>query len=365
MPKLTKEITEGHQFSRSSNGGQLADAQTRVFRVVLSEPGEVVNPETECQIRIGDPHPINSQVVCTSYDIKYEGAGRMVFLCTFQYQSSATSSGEENRNQPPDVRPANWSVSTSLMEMPIVTWNESDNNGVIGAAEPAANPVGDMYEGISRVAPVTTIVVEEFEKDDPTKYCEYVGVVNADLFRIGSLYLLKREVMFRGLQARPTVESWGGELYRGWTVSYEFVYRRNEVQGLYYEGQVYDDFIGWDIAVPQSGFNIINKSAALGGGIHEVGSLALAHSAEGKIANWPDDPDLVEGTEDKKVRGMVLVASYGTDGGASQLPCAQPIPLNGDGTPRSSTANPKVIVRRWCVHTEVSFADTFGHLRLQ
>jgi hypothetical protein len=222
-----------------------------------------------------------------------------------------------------------------------------------------------MYEGITRLEPVTTIVIEEFEKEDPTKYCDLVGVVNQELFFIGSLTCDKRTLMFRGLQARPTVESWGGELYRGWTVSYEFVFRRNYVRGLYYNGQLYDDNLGWDIAVPQSGFNIINKSAALGGGIHEVGSLALAHSAEGKIANWPDDPDLVEGTEGKKVRGMVLVASYGTDGGASQLPCAQPIPLNADGTPRSSTANPKVIVRRWCVHRDVFFNNVFDHLRLQ
>ena len=38
MPKGVTEISQGNQFSRSANEGQLADSATRTFRVLLNSP---------------------------------------------------------------------------------------------------------------------------------------------------------------------------------------------------------------------------------------------------------------------------------------------------------------------------------------
>jgi hypothetical protein len=58
---------------------------------------------------------------------------------------------------------------------------------------------------------------------------------------------------------------------------------------------------------------------------------------------------------------MVMVFEY-ENGGASQLPSAQPIPINDNGRPRIDTASPKVLVYRYQVQDEIDFSQ-FG-LRL-
>jgi hypothetical protein len=250
-----------------------------------------------------------------------------------------------------------------MVEVPAYSWAEVVNEGGdFEPEEPAANPCGDMYDGVTKLEPVVTITVEQQELIDPTRHVMHVGKTNENVIDIGSLSCPRRTVMLRSVQARPFVEQYGDILYRGWAVSYEFAFRLNRIAGLRLgesDNQTAD--IGWDIAVPQTGLNIINKDEALGGGIHEIGSLLLEHE-DYKIKDWPDDPSLAPGTNNRKVRGMILVHSY-ESGGASQLPCAQPIPLNDDGTPRSSTATPKVIVKRYKVTEEIDFKTTLN-LRL-
>lgn len=365
MPKIVSDIHSGVGFQRSSdNGKNLADAQTRVFRIILNDPSEVIDVQKEVGVKIGDVHPVNSNLYCTSWDAKYEGDSRTVVIATFNYQSTPSAQGQDRNEQPPDIRPANWSTSTTIMEVPAQSWVEvGQNNLAAGNAEAPINPAKDRVEGISSFDALVTISIEQYCVDDPTEHCLYAGSVNKEVIRVGSLTCQPGSVMFRGVQAKPTIESFGDLFYRGWTATYEFAYRPNYVKGISSGNGTYDGNIGWDIAVPQTGFNIINKSAALGGGVHEIGSLVLQHGSDGKIANWPDDPDLATGTEDKKVRAMVLVHAYADGGGASQLPCAQPIPLNDDGTPRAITANPPVKVRRYRTNREVNFTNTFG-LRL-
>lgn len=340
MPKLTSEISSGSQFSRSSEAGALADTQTRVFRILLNEPGEVVDPMKECGIKVGDPHPVNTNVYCTSFDIKFEGESRMVFLCTFQYQSTAggEEGGDDPKSQPPDIRVANWSISTSLIEVPVTAWYEIDDSGDIvggiGNFKKAHNPVGDLYEGVTQLKPVTTFTFEQFELQPPTRWLGAVSSVNEEQVTFPGITCGKRSLMFRGYNARAAVEFWGDRPYRGWTVTYEFAYRPDT----------------WDIRIPQSGFNIFNAPYGSVGGAHgqnvEAGSLLLKHSG-GKIKGWPSAIEPADGTGAEKTRAMVLVYEYET-GGASQLPSAQPIPLNDDGSPRWSGAVPKVLVKRYC-----------------
>jgi hypothetical protein len=65
-------------------------------------------------------------------------------------------------------------------------------------------------------------------------------------------------------------------------------------------------------------------------------------------------------TPGEKVRGMVKVYEYET-GGTSQLPCAQPIPLNDNGRPRKSGLMP--LVYGYQVHRAIDLTKTLG-LRL-
>lgn len=341
MPKLVSEISSGVQFSRSSDAGVLSDSQTRVFRIALNEPGELVYPTEECGVRIGDPHPVNTNIYCTSFDFKFEGESRSVLLVTFQYKSTAgADANEDPKSQPPDIRLANWSISTSLIEVPVTRWREITPPPVevAGELKDAHNPVGDLYEGITTLKPVVTFVFEQFDFEPPSRWASVSGNVNGSQVQFPGLSCNTRTLLFRGASGKPAVEFWGDQLYRGWNTSYEFAYRADS----------------WDIRIPQSGFNIFNTPFGSVNGAQgqdvEAGSLLLKHSS-GKIKGWPNSIEPADGTGAEKTRAMVLVYEYET-GGASQLPSAQPIPLNDDGSPRWSGADPKVLVKRYSVYEE-------------
>lgn len=365
MPRLVSEISSGQQFSRSAADGKLADSQVRSFRILLNQPGETVDVQAACGILIGDRHPVNTNVYCVSWDVKFDGESRMVLVATFNYQSTPSSRpGQDNNDQPPDVRPANWSASTAIAEMPVQFWDEIGRTGfTIAKGIPAVNGAGDMYDGVSRFEAVVTISIEQFESSDPFRHSLYAGSVNKDQIRIGSLVCFPGSLMFRGVQCRPTVESWGAAVYRGWSATYEFMFRRNYVTGLFdpLDGVKYDEAIGWDLAVPHTGFNVLCDLNAVN---VEKSGMPLKHTESGKIDGWPNNVSLMAGVAaGQKARAMVLVHSY-ADGGASQMPSAQPIPLNRDGTPRIHTADPKVLVFRYRPNDAINFLETFG-LRLE
>ena len=351
MANKAKEISAGAQFSRSMEEGVVADSLTRVFKVLTDSPGAEFDIQKTCEVYIGDKHPKNTNVYCSGFDAHYDGDSRTVAICVFQYKSAPSATGKDPQEQNPKQRPANWSVSSVVHEEVAYLWNAIDGPAKSDGWVVPTNPAGDRYDGVTRMQPLVTFSVEQYESTDPSKHALLAGVVNKTEYKIGTYSAPERTLMFRGIQAQPVVEYWGKDIYRGWKATYEFVYRSN------YAGPMLGK-IGWDIALPQTGFNIINKESALGGGSNEVGSLALAHGTDGKITDWPSDPSLVAGTDGKKVRGMVLVHSY-SDGGASQVPCAQPIPLNDDGTPRSHSATPPVKVYRYQVQEAYNF-DSFG-----
>lgn len=352
MPKLVTEVTAGVQFSRSADENGLSDSQNRSFRVLLLYPGEPFRIQDACGVFIGDRHPVNENIFCRSFTAQYEGDSRMVVLCSFQYQSTAGSNSEEDPGQySPDIRPANWSISSSTIEAPATQWRESLGTGdPVGGWLAPANPAGDMYDGVTRLMPITTITIEQFNPFDPTKDTQHVGKVNDAVIKIGSLTCNRRTVLFRGVSARPAVESWGNIVFRGWQTTYEFAYRPNI--STYNDGiaAASPREVGWDILVPQSGFNV-KAFAPPGDASDEVFGQPLKHDA-GKIVSPLALPDNV--TAGDKVRGMVKVHEY-ESGGASQSPSAQPIPLNYNGRPRSPNADPKVIVRRWQVYEEMDF----------
>lgn len=355
MPKLVSEISSGQQFQRSQDENGIADSQTRIFRVLLNEAGEVFNIQQACGVKIGDAHPVNTNIYCRSFSANFEGDSRMVVLVTFQYQAQAGSNKQEDtQRQPPDIRPANWSTSTSLMEAPAYSWLEEGQANIPLNWSAIVNPVGDIYDGVTKLVPVTTITVEQYVPDDPIRHSSLAGRVNAELFTFGSLSCEKRTVMFRGVSSVPAVESWGDQLFRGWKATYEFAFRPNRSK--WHDGvQQREADVGWDMLVPLSGFNV-KAFTPPGNNVDDQFGQPLKHSA-GRISFDNGLPMLPQGvTDGEKVRAMVKVHEY-EDGGISQTPSAQPVPLNADGRPRSSTASPKVLVQRYQVQEEMNFLD--------
>lgn len=343
MPLLTKEISSGHVFSRSSQDGAVATTQTRVFRILLSQAGEVVDINATCGVQIGDPHPVNTDLYCVSFDFKFEGDSRMVALATFTYESTpgGGTNGQDPKQNPPDLRPPNVTTSTSLMEVPAYQWRQPGQQW-----EAPLNPAGDKYEGVTRLEPVVTITVEQFETN-PFNNVLQAGKVNNSAFSIFAASFPERTLMFRGVSMRPIVEHYQGSLYRGWMASYELAYRAN------YAGTEHGE-IGWDRIQPQTGFNVL---ARLQGANIEIAGNPLKHNDLKQIAGWPNSVSLPNNVAPgQKSRGMVLVAEY-ENGGASQVPCPQPIPLNDDGSPRSTTAVPKVLTKRYQVYESFNFSS--------
>jgi hypothetical protein len=371
VPKLTVETTNGNQVSRSASAGRLADAATRTFRIVLNQPGEPFSIPQVCGINIGDRHPVFDTVFCNSITGSYEGDSRMVYVATFEYQSTPSSQGEQDRQeQPPDIRPANWTTSTSLMEVPVRVWSK---RGIAtwDAPEPAVNPVGDIYDGITALAPVVTISITQFNASDPTINLQYAGYVNAETITLGNLSMSRGTVLFRGVSYEPTVESWGpGVLYRGWKATYEFAYRRNTTTVRIGGADVEAD-IGWDIAVPVTGFNVRAFNPAGAAGDEDVFGQPLRHGEEGTDFDGRVEEPLAlpkTVTAGDRVRAMVKVFAY-KGGGASQLPSASPVALKLNGRPlKTHDANGNLInkplVFAYQTQPSINFTNTLG-IRLQ
>lgn len=387
MPKGVSEISQGNQFSRSANEGQLADAATRTFRIILDSPSEVFDIQATCGVYVGDAHPTNPNIACTSFDAKYDGDSRTVLVATFNYQSEAAAQdigggggggGGNPKTISPEIRPANWTISTELSEVP-VRRTRTQNLAPIGFDVawgewgPPINPAGDMYEGLTRLEPMTTIKVTQFKLggvDDPTKDTAHVGKINDRAMKIGSRTLDSHTVMFRSFSASPTVESWGGLIKRGWSCEYTFLVRRQVVDyvvagGLFNpdaELDVTDQDIGWDAAIIVEGRNVICFNPAGADAWKDPFGQPLK-VGEDKVPLIPANPELATGlAAGKRARACVSIPGF-SDRGVSQAPAAEPIALNLDGTPlkiEPGTFEP--LVQRHQIYEEV---DLVGTLQLR
>lgn len=382
MAQMVSEVAQGqqYQFSSGDGGGSPTASQTRVFKVLLSSPGEIVNLQNICGVFIGDPHPYNAGIFCTSYGAQFDGDSRMVIAVTFTYESvpdSAGGGGGEGGSggQPPDIRPANWSISSATTEVPVRSWYPRTGIDSWGDAEPAANTVGDIYDGVTAMRPVVTISITQFDLLDPTRHAEHVGTINSEEIVLGSLKMAPHTVMFRGLTVQSQVKPWGQRgVFRGWESTYEFAYQKN-VQRVHYLNEESDTVgllgevpLGWDIAVPLTGWNVFAFNPLEAEPHQDVFGQPLLHnypSDEQGIAIDSTKPlQLPKGTSvGEKVKAMVKVFSYKGNGYASQAPSASPVALNADGTPRSITTARKPLVFAYQVHEAINITNTLG-LRL-
>jgi hypothetical protein len=328
MPAGVTEIGVGKQFSRSSNEGQLADSEVRTFRIVLLTPDETIDIQNACGVRIGSRHPVNPDLYCVSFDARFEGDSRMVVLIAFNYQTSPGVRPEDPKSQAPDVRPANWSTSTTLAEVPKGTWRQRIAINTWSDEVAAITPAGDMYDGITALESVVAINIEQWEATDPTRHLLYAGSVNEEAITLGSLTMPPGTVMFRGVTSQPAVEAWGDLKYRGWRCSYEFAFRRNRTK-VRIGGVPTEVDIGWDIAVPMSGFNCRAFNPQAAAADEDLFGQPLRHS-QGKIVPPLLLPEGVDAGD--RVRAMVKVFEY-EEGGVSQSPSASPVALKPNGRP--------------------------------
>lgn len=354
MPKMITELAQGKSFSRSADGGQFADQATRTWKVLLNSPNESFilsdPPPAGVGVNIGDPLGSANLIPCVSLDVKADGESRLVRIVTAQYRANPGVGSVDPGTQPPTQRPALYSMTTSLSE--IAAWGGAPvSGGGSGSWIPAVNPVGDLVDGVTRLEPVVNINIDQYSTYDMSQHLAYCGYVNSEQFTFSGLSIGLHCCMLQSVSSQAVVEQFGDTTFRGFKVTFGFAVRahwtltRNGFQA-----------IGWDMAVPQTGFNVYNSGLSRNDVNKE--SLALEHR-DGKVWIWGgNNITLAIGTEQSKTRAMVTVPAG--DGGYLQRPAAQPVPLNDDGTPRSPYMNPPVLINRICVQPEMVFGNNFS-----
>jgi hypothetical protein len=356
MPKLVSELAQGKSFSRSADGGQLADQATRTWKILLNAPDEAFIISDVIGVNIGDPLGSANPIPCVSLDVKADGESRLVRIVTAQYRSNPGVGGTDPKLQEPTIRPAMYSMTTSLTE--IAAWGGAPvTGGVSGSWVPAVNPVGDLVDGVTRLEPVVNINIDQYSSSDMSNMLAYCGYVNSDPFTFSSLSVGVHCCMLQSISSNAVVEQFGETTFRGFKVTFGFAVRAHWTL-------TRDGFqaIGWDMAVPQTGFNIYNTG--LSRGDVDQKALVLEHKLGKVYLVGGTFPVLAIGTEQQKARAMVTVPAM-DDGGYLQRPSAQPVPLNDDGTPRSPSANPRVLINRICIQPEMAFGNNFSNFGIR
>jgi hypothetical protein len=360
MPKLVSELAQGKSFSRSSDGGALADQATRTWKILLNSPNESFVISDAIGVNIGDPLGSANPIPCVSLDVKADGESRMVRIVTAQYRTSAGVGNVDPGRQEPATRPALYSMTTSLTE--IAAWGGAPVvGGVSGAWIPAVNPVGDLVDGVTRLEPVVNINIDQYSYSDMSQQLAYCGYVNSDIFTFSNLSVGIHCCMLQSISSQAVVEQFGDTTFRGFKVTFGFAVRAHWTI-------TRDGFeaIGWDIAVPQTGFNI--RNTGIGRDDVDQKALALQHTEGGKVMKLAGGQlVLADGTSGTKVRAMVTVPAGeredSTSYGYTQRPAAQPVALNDDGTPRNAdnfSINEKVLISRICIQPEMVFGSNFS-----
>lgn len=333
MPKIVKELPQGNAYGFSADGGSSSYTATRVFKVILNSPDEPFDISQAVGIAVGDPYSDSNPLPCVSLEGRADGESRMVRIVTVQYRASAEAGGgsqEDPKLIMPDARPANFSTSTSLYEMPASKWKDYGTEKWTACL----NPAGDRFDGITKLEPITTIRITQFNMFPGTVYANKVGRINLQTMNLGSFASYEpHTVMFRGVEANPHVETFGIAVVSGFMNTYEFAYRQNWVFGF--------GACGWDQLVLLEGYNCVAATPNLVSATLDSFALPLKQDDEGKIVV---PLELAEGvTAGQKVRAHVLVSSGRY---AGQNPAAMPIALNEDGTPRKLSEQNEPIMKR-------------------
>lgn len=348
--KVVKEITSGTSASlaldAAQGGGGNGLRIQRSWKIVFDTPTDYTTTDVRQHIgvTVGSAHPTLPICACDNIDIKPDGDSRHVYIITANYSPKALSlqdggfepssgGNQDPRTQPPQSRKANWSTDVSTIEAPSWLWNVRFREGQGAVNEGwklAVNPVGDMYDGVVTMQPIVTIRIEQLQQRDPNNWAMYVGYVNSNQINLGALNCPPRSVMLRGISATPHIEIVGSQAWRGWKANYEFVYKPGYNSYL-------SEYLGWDVAIPVSGWNVLNVAGALADNTVDKGALALKLANDTSIAGWEGGEAIEPKLVGKKSRANVLISA--PDAKATQRPSAQPVALNWNGTPRNLDPN--------------------------
>lgn len=359
MPKSVVELNQGNTFSRSSDGGVLAERAQRVFKVLLNSPDESWITEDTVGVSIGDPYSEQNPIPCVSIEGRADGDSRTVRIVTATYSSTpgaadGSGGGGDPRRQSPEVRPAMYSLSSSLQQVPATGGMLYDSGGWSG---PGAfrNSAGDLLEGVTKLEPVISITIDQYSFSDQAGLLQYVGYVNEDTFTFSGGTIKPHTCMLQGISVKPHVEQFGGATFRGFFVSFQFAYRTNLCADVLGDEKV----IGWDSTAVDSGYNIINQG--LGWANVEKEHLNLKHENE----LLPADEDLwelAEGSDGSKCRARIIVGSTAENGQLQRL-AASPVLLNLDGSPRARDLSPRVF--RLQTQPEMAFGNDFANFGIR
>lgn len=365
MPKLVSEISQGGSSERSVDGGTSADVRTRNWKIILNHPNEAYDIAEAIGVVVGDRHPVSFNLPCVSISERADGDSRVVRVVTATYRTTPGDAdtgdggggGGGGNLSAPNIRPARFSITSSLIEVPAMEWrkigqvwepinpNRPFGNGEmqegLGGVEEVLTPgTFDRIDGVTKLVPVINISIEQFD-NLPTSRLDDAGKVNNDKFKFLGLDVEKYTCMLRNISVRPHVETWGRNIYRGFMRSYEFSIKTHG---------------GWVVDQILEGFSVINNR--LGDDDVDGNALSLEHTADGFIK---EPRELAAGTQLQKVRASVLISSK--SGGSMQRPSSMPVALNEDGTPRNvTTQEPPVLRRRYLVQGDANFGDNFANM---
>ena len=367
MPLKVVELAQGNAFSQSSEGGRFADRATRVFKVILNSPAESWDISTAIGVEIGDNYNKDAGTgpPCVAIDMKAEGESRVSRIVTVTYQTTAGSgttgalsgggggggaggsSAQDPRTQSPAARPPNYSLSSSLQQVPAVTGAKFMESGWVSGT--LVNSVGDRIEGLTRLEPVVNLQIDQYSTTDQSGLLQYTGYINSDEITFSGATIKPHTMMLQSINAKPHVEVFGGSTFRGFLVSFVFTYRTHYSSNVTYG----DNQLGWDQAIVNSGYNI--KNTTVNDATIQTEHLALKH--KNKKVVFPYELATPANTI---VRASIIIpaespgeAAAGTTG-MKQRASAQQVLLNEDGSPRSRGLAP--IVYRVQTQPEINFS---------
>lgn len=366
MPKSVVELAQGNSYTRTSEGGSGGvDSAQRQFKVILNAPNETWTVEEAVGIAIGDPYHPENQIPCVSYETRPDGDSRTVRIVTFRYRStpggvdgsgSGGGGGEDGgggggggigsdpKLKSPEVRPALYTMSSSLQEVPAVGGAYLSPGGYV-AESAFKNPAGDLLEGLTRLEPVVTLQITQYSFSDQSGLLQYTGAINSDTFAFSGHAVPVHCCMFQSLSATPYVESG----FRGFQLDFQFSFRWNYCPGVEDNG---NDPLGWDQPIVMSGYNIINSG--LGSPGVEQEHLLYKLNQDEAFLKTP----LELGLPNQKVRAQIP-AQADPDGRPRQHSAASPVLLNIDGTPRSRSLPP--LVYRYQTQPAIVFGNNFSN----
>jgi hypothetical protein len=353
VPKLISEVTSGQSNELTVQQGQASGTRVRAWRVILNAPGEQYSVEGAIGVRVGDLYPGDITMTCSSISERASGDSRVAREITATYK---TIDGQGQQPEPPDIRPATFSISSTLIEVPANKWREVDKviqapfgignpQIVLGQEEDTTNPVGDRYEGVAKTVPIITITIEQFD-NYPTSNLDRSGYINSDSISFLGWSINKYHCMLRSINIRPVVEKFGDLTYRGFTRTFEFAVK---MQG------------GWVHEQILEGWNCKNDGLGIGGAnAVDEGALSLKHDLFVVVK-----PLELATPAGQKVRASVKIAAQNKGGADSwcQRPSGLPVALNEDGTPRNvNVAAPKVLTKKYITNEPFEFGRNFQNL---